>query len=163
MDASATARVVGFTGTAALSKGPETWAPQLEELCCRSYCYGCSCHPGPWRGVLLELGRQSHVPQFPSCIWVPWNCRLSCHGWAMRVTGTASALPLLLPPPCSSPPTLGVQMCGSLQHPGVWGRETFVELWKFYCCRLKEEKQSVSCHYDADVMLTIFNCIFLWY
>lgn len=47
-----------------------------------------------------------------------------------------------LPPLCGSvhPPS-SVQTCGILQHPGVLGRVTFVELWIFYWLQTEGERQ----------------------
>lgn len=96
----------------------------------------------PWRGCcwsgdawelryppLLHLGSLELQAQLP---WLGYD---GAHGHCLC---PSPSLPLL----CSQP-THHLQecRCGSLQHPGVLGRETFVELWMLYCCRLKEEKQ----------------------
>ena len=88
--------------------------------------------------------RAAPATQFPGggCCW-SWDARATfpnsppASGFP-GIAGSAAmagrcgsrALPLLFP--CFPllhvlvHPPLGVQMCGSLQHPGVWGRETFV-------------------------------------
>ena len=51
----------------------------------------------------------------------------------VRITGNTSDVPLVMPLHCVPDPSLSdVQMCGSLQHPHVFGRRIFVKLWMYY-------------------------------
>ena len=66
---------------------------------------------------------------------------------------TASAVPLVPPPPCVPVhPPIGVQMCGSLASWCVGQRNLCLSYGCFTSCRLKaRDKGSVSCHHDADI------------
>lgn len=141
MDASAVARVVGFMGLLLQVRG---WR--------HGHCNSCrDCVAGPtvtaaaasvpWWGCCWSGDARAALPNSPPASGFPGTAGSA----AMAGRWGSRALPL--PFPCfpllralAHPPS-GVQMCGSLQHPGVLGRETFVELWMLYCCRLKEEKQ----------------------
>ena len=61
--------------------------------------------------------------------------------------GIVATTSFSLGPPLLYVPTqslLDLHTCGSLWHPGVLGRETFVELWMFCQLHIEEERQKES-------------------
>ena len=86
----------------------------------------------------------------PICLWLwlhgGWEALAVCTSSSAAVAGE---LGLQAPSPlgfwfssvCSSPPMFRYRSCGTPQHPGTLGRDTFVELWTFYWLLLEGEKQ----------------------
>lgn len=57
---------------------------------------------------------------------------------------------------CSGSPTFEGQMCAILQHPGLLGRSTLVELYVIYWLQIEEERKI------SMLALILHSCLYLW-
>lgn len=115
---------------------------------------GQGCHQS-WEACVVWAASPEATGLLGAVVYLPqpkvWDCRhpLFCSPH--------------LPPLCVSvhPPS-SVQTCGILQHPGVLGRVTFVELWIFYWLQMKRrDKGSNSSRHYSDSSLQ-FSSLLSW-